>query len=177
MSSKDPLFISSVIDQGEVALRVTDIPHILFEELSLKLGLDEEFTARLRTGSFRCRKLNPEFPYVGFDGAIGYHEDTHGFKEFFLWPRVPPAVEYRDTWVPEPFIRIVAGPMDGGVWAHGRGNLMTEQMVAMLDPRFNLTSRIVYLASLIMLRANMLARNPNCRKKQFWDGLDEDDND
>jgi len=155
-------------------LRLADIPRILFDELSVRVGSGEESSIRLSYGDYRLRRLAENHELVGFPGAIGLRQ-SDGTMSFALWGCCPKPTDCETVFEPRPSLKIKAGPVSGGVWAYGRGNLISEAISAELAAccGLDLESPIVTLVSLILVRAHQLARDPSLVKQAYWDGFGE----
>ena len=106
-------------------MNITEVPQVLFQEFSQKLGQGEEKKIRTDGFNYLLRELNPEA--AGFPGAIGFREDTSPngpFFTFVLWGILPRGKD--DIFEPKPVLKIVAGPEDAGEWAYGSGCRIKE---------------------------------------------------
>ena len=163
----DALFASTAIAS---TLRVVDIPRLLYNEVSARLGVGDEYDITLTFGGhYRCRKLNPETRLTGFPGAIGFHAwPGSDNQDFALWDRAPDSRNAETVFEPQRRVMIWAGARDAGVWTAFHGTLMHEKVMVEID-QFDLANPVAKIVSLIMMRAHELASNPACRAETFWD--------
>jgi hypothetical protein len=146
--------------------RLAEIPLILFNEVSARLGIDEEF----QFDGFRCRKLDKNSKHAGFEGAIGLRTWDEFNRTFVIWGCVP-LPEHKDT-IAEPvhLVSIHAWPADTGTWAYGNGSFMRDTIKAELQYNgYSLHEPAAMLIGLCFLRAAQLTRDPSCQQRQFWD--------
>ncbi len=149
-------------------LRLVQVPDLLFEEMGDKLGMGPES----EVGKWRVRALNPAHRLIGFAGSIGlvhHHDDNHDFK---LWPFVFDR-SHLDGYDMDEVIRIHVFPGETGLWVYGKGNEVRVGIQGTLtySQGVNLLRPYAILASLILMRASMLAQNPAMpREQSYWDG-------
>lgn len=158
-------------ETGTVLHRLTDIPVVLFSEISERLGIGDEEEVILHVErKFRFRRLNPEHRATGFAGAIGLGEWTEDNRDFVIWGR-PPRHEDREYYdEPRVLLRIHAFPADGGIWAAGRGTYIREKIAAELEYHgYDLKGAAATLIGLCIMRAGELARDPSCVSRAFWE--------
>src|SRR3989344_1824351 len=157
--------------------RGPDLLVALYEELSRHFGLGEEETYETKISPsgdpadnwWRKRNLDPGHPLIGAPATImlqKLYEQVY-FK-FWSWNR------YNDF----PLIEISAGPQQAGIWAYGRGELITSG----LDFKFSmdrapLDDPTLRIAGLIVFRASQLAQNPNRIEEQYWEAQRHPDRD
>jgi len=150
-------------------MNVLEIPQVLFQEFSQKLGQGEEKKVDTDGLNYSVRELNPEA--VGFSGAIGFCEDEdaslngHSFT-FALWEIVPRGED--DIVEPKPVLKITAGPESAGTWMHGMGSRIKEMCRADFSSySINLRSLSSRLIPIILQRASEMAFV--ARYKEFWE--------
>ena len=165
---------STLTEREGQSFRVSDIPLILYTEISSHFGIgDEESGLSYGAGFWRRRSLNHEIQFVGFKGTIGVEKY---FERFFLrlWPFYSSEVTEPYRW-DGPVLEISAGPRSGGIWAYGSGNLMVEAANADLKLRdVNLLTRptirfVARFAAMILFRASQIARDPRCVGERYWE--------
>lgn len=166
---------SSLIERQ--SFRVSDIPLILYAEISSRFGIgEEESSPNSYNGLWKRRILNQELPFIGFKGTTGFEKSYERFH-FELWPFHLSEIkdpEERDYHRRRPTLRISAGPRSGGVWAYGRGNLMVEAVnadlklddVNLANPSIRFVARF---AAMILFRASQIACDPRCVGERYWE--------
>jgi hypothetical protein len=167
----ESLAYSSSLTEGQ-SFKVSDIPLILYTEISSRFGIGEE-ESHFENGIFwRQRNLYHEIPLVGFKGTIGVQKY---FERFFfrLWPFY--LSEVTDSYNRDrPILQISAGPRPSVVWIYGSGNLMIEAINADLKfedaSLFNLSTRFAArFAAMIFFRASQIACDPRCVGERYWE--------
>lgn len=147
-------------------MSLLDIPLILYLELSAKLGMGDEIA---KGSDERLRLLCSASRLVGFQGFIGFTSrfgDVHEFTLYFQQPALHEEDEFGDPRC----LSILVRSFSTGAWAFGRGELMRDSCTAWLhSSSLDLESPALQLASLILLRASQLARDPRCHADQFWE--------
>lgn len=168
---------NSSLTEGR-SFRVSDIPLILYTEISSHFGIGEEesYSSSDDTVFWRRRILNPELPLIGFKGTIGVDKRYDRFY-FELWPFYFSEIKERNEreyYRSRPMLHISAGPRSGGVWAYGRGNLMVEAAnadlklsdVNLANPSIRFIARF---AAMILFRASQIACDPRCVGERYWE--------
>ena len=161
------------------SFRVSDIPLILYAEVSSHFGVGDEVTGPHRRdpeGFWKRRTLNHEISLVGFKGVIETKK-SHNCSYFNLWAFNPWEIKdrnERDYWLSRTTLQISAGPCSGGVWAYGRGNLMVESANANLElSNVNLANPsirfVARFAAMILFRASQIACDPRCLRERYWE--------
>jgi hypothetical protein len=157
--------------------RLTEVPLILFEEVSAKLGLGGE------TGvpACRCRNLKPDHAMTGFPGRITVRTWGECSRSFNLWDRPRSPDDDETGFEPVKLLEITAWPSDAGIWTMGRGTLRMDAIKADFScGGLYLEHPAATLVALCIMRAAQLARDPSCQRKKFWDrstadeGLEDD---
>ncbi len=154
-------------------MKVFEVPQVLFQEFSRKLGYkyrDERKLIYTYSGyneEWELKELDPEI--TGFEGAIGLRQA--GERAFFaLWDRIPSGK--RTIFEPEAVLTILAGPERSGRWGYGNGCYMIETAKAKLrsslgSHEFWLESPAMKVISQILLRAAELT--VNSERAQYWE--------
>ena len=163
----------------EQSFRVSDIPLILYTEVSSRFGVGDEVSDPHHSdpeGFWKRRNLNHEIQLVGFKGTIEA-EKSHNHSYFNLWAFNPWEIkdrDERDYWRSKTILRISAGSRSGGIWAYGHGNLMVETADADLKiSDVNLASPsirfVARFAALLLFRASQIACDPRCGGERYWE--------
>lgn len=160
---------------GQNPFRILDMPRILFDEISARLGIGEVEEIDRYDGVFRMRRLDPNHRHVGFAGAIGHRTFVNDAATLHLWPRVPEPGDKDMVYEVLPILRITAHTASDGVWTATHGNLKKEKARAELDTSYGLNLELTgaLLVAMILVRASDLVRDPTCVKRTFWDGQTE----
>lgn len=158
------------IDQP-VAMRISEIPRRIFEELSRSLGIEDEYRIHSEGNTYhRVRKIDPTHPWVGFPGVVGL-QDLHGYPTFVLWPYPPKGED--SVFEATPILSLTGGPQDTGTWAYGSGQKMKDETLievrGVYYSRMSAAHPAVRLIAAILIRASQLARDPACVTEQFWE--------
>jgi hypothetical protein len=139
---------------------ISAINLLLYQGLSLHFGIDEEERDKDHNRIIFVRHLNPNDPLTGFPGKIRYMMAfEHSHLEL-----------YDHIHSDDPVLEFVGGPSRGGVWAHGRGDLMVETLTARfhITRGLNLQSLATALIGRIIEAAGELAKDPECSCDKFW---------
>ena len=155
--------------------RGPDLLLALYEELCLHFGFGEEETYETKespTGApadnwWRKRYLDPEHPLIGAPAAIMVQKLYDQFY-FKFWNR-------NNEFC---LIEISAGPQSAGIWAYGRGELITDGLdIKFSMDRIPLSDPTLRIAGLIVFRASQLAQNPNRIEERYWEAQRHPDRD
>jgi len=151
-------------------MNIVEVPKVLFQEFSKKLGKGEEIEVSIDGHSYLLKELNSEV--AGLRRAIGFREESslNGPKStFVLWEIVPQG--QNNFLKPTPVrmvFKIAAGPEDAGRWACGNGRRMTETCRADFSHYgFSLRNPNLRLILSILQRASELAPTAKC--EEFWE--------
>jgi hypothetical protein len=161
---------------GVQPFSILDLPRLLFEELSAKLGSGETFETIINARGYDCRRLDPQHPLVGFEGTLSYEPPSGGWvnNALLVWDRKLKPEYKRDEWEPSPIFALRARSLNAGVWAAGSGNLkQTGATIEFPGEPLEIRYPACRLVALITLRAHQLAHDPNCQSQRFWDGFGE----
>lgn len=156
-------------ESGQRAFKIDEIPLLLFEELSERLGVDRETTVTVGEFMHRMRKLNSEYPALGFECWISYHVHYDNQHTLSIWNSIPSS-HPDDFQIPT--AQIIAGPIQSGTWCAGSGN----KMISVIRMEYGSTGTIwlrreeIPFLALLMLRASEISRRPECISETFWDG-------
>lgn len=119
-------------------MNILEVPKVLFQEFSQKLGMGDEWKQRTDDGVFLLKRVikvyDPEEKAQKAKGytmviapMIGFRDDSDSegpHHIFALWGLVP--VVFDKVFDPKPALKIIARAENAGVWAAGRGNYMKE---------------------------------------------------
>ncbi|MBI4059748.1 hypothetical protein HY406_01670 [Candidatus Giovannonibacteria bacterium] len=157
--------------KSRLQFTVSDIPLLLFGEISRHLGIGEEdFWKNPENDNYtKGRDLDPAHPHIGFKARISFRK-IRETAYFELWDKDILDFEKRHEDISYPFLRVVAGIQSAGIWAYGHGNLMAESgSVHFRMEDFSLQSPSLRLIALITFRASQMATNPNrVPGERYW---------
>ena len=157
-------------------MNILEVPQVLFQEFSKKMGVGEEWEQRakytsINNGRFRLKRVAKIFDETERDQRakgynhmiapmIGYRDDSDSegpYHIFGLWGLVPlVANELSDV---EPCFTIISRADSAGVWALGKGRRMKGVCRAEFGFHgISLVSPSLLLIPVILQRAAELAR-------------------
>lgn len=149
-------------------MRVENIPWALFKEFKQKYGTGE---VRKVGGELIVALLDPAKTGcpAGSRMAIGLKVDPRiPWAAFYVLYRIPES----DEWPYPRAAEIVAGPVNSGVWAIGRGEHVVHRLKAELDHYYGLDlieSPAAPLAIEALQRARELASAPEIERESYWE--------
>lgn len=159
LKSKFPDFDTT---ERENKFPIAAVPFLLYREVSKSLGIGEEFQITSNSWNYYMKKLNPDSPATGFNGAVGIRKELHNVLTFVLWWSAP---NTNDTITQDPVLKISGGPS-----IDPSSSVVREKLWMHLDQYgggFQLTqeSKLIWAA---IYRAIDLSKDPNCVSKEYW---------
>jgi hypothetical protein len=153
---------------------IMDVPRIIFEELSARYGLGDEYEARPGTSAkCRCRMLNEEMGEVGFGGAIGLCEGelaSFGTQSTFkLWAYPPQeSTEYQES-EPSVCVSVIAYPRNQHRRSEVRGVLLKDELLIEVGHFMRAAENEAWpLLSRIITSAHEYATDPLFDSDEYW---------
>lgn len=159
---------------AERAMRVSHVPLIIFVELSQRFGVGELKETPVMLGTaYQTQLLDKSNKSIGFPGAIGIRVSPYtGSVSFALWS-IAPKGEPNNVFETNPLLDLCASTENAGVWAYGKGHLLSENIRA----KFSLEGISVRgvnipalrLLALVLYRVHQLVLDPTLKAERFWE--------
>lgn len=150
---------------------VTDIPVALYHDLINHLGSSAKEESYDGEDGNWWRRRTFEISELKIISTIMVQK-LHGNTYFKLWGLDLSGLnpDEKDYFSSRPLLEIRAGASSDGIWAYGRGNLISDKVkISFSMDHISLENPILVLMSLIMIRAHQIASNPACLKDRYWE--------
>ena len=152
------------IPEQQPTFSITDIPFILFEEMSRVLGLGEEdkhetpMDAPSNPENFvRWRKLDKDNPLVGFHGLIRLHGfGTQLYFDLYSSSHADTQRLWEDR--SDPIITV-----EGGIT-----NMTKNPWHRVKMRNMDFSSPAMKMVGMVIVRAHQLATDPRCADQPYW---------
>src|SRR5258708_27738573 len=165
MTDNDTLAHNTALSNTRKQFTITDVPVILFEELSRHFGIGDEekyetpLWVTTNQGDFsRIRDLNKDHPLVGFLGRLSLSgAGTQLYLKLFSRGRADNQQIWEDS--SNPILEV-----QGGIT-----NIYKSPWHRVNIRDIDFSSPAMKLVGMILIRAHQLATDPRCFDRPYWE--------